>query len=363
MPRRIAIVGPPLSAHFGGQEVQADALAAHWREDAEVSAAFVANRPAFPEGLNPLNRVPYLRSLIRLPMYVMTLFRALGGVDLVHIFAGSFGTFLLATAPAFAIARLRGKIVLVHYHSGRGGEHLRRSAIARYILRASAAVVVPSEYLAAPFRTYGIHAAVVANVVDANQFRYRSRERLTPNLLCTRNLQAQYGIDLVVRAFARVLKEFPEATLTLAGSGPQENEIRKLAGELAPGRVRMLGGIPPREMPAIYDQSDVFVNASYVDCAPVSIVEAFCSGLPVVTTATGGIASLVEHGETAWTCAPGDWQGLAEGILGLLRDPQMAQSMAARARRQAELSSWEDLRTAWIAAYLAAEQRAGHRLR
>jgi glycosyltransferase involved in cell wall biosynthesis len=356
---KIAIVGPPLDILFGGQEVQASSLLTQWQKDPEIAATFVSSRPPFPKPLAALDRVPYLRTLVRFPSYVVKLFRALGKVELVHVFAGSFGTFRMATTPAFAVARLRGRKVLIHYHSGRGDEHLRSSSLARHVLRASDLVVVPSEYLAASFRLYGLSPVVVANVVEPDRYPYRPRNPLQPKLLCTRNLEAHYGIDIVIRAFARVQRDFPEASLCLVGSGPQAPEIRRLVEKLSLRHVQLMGAVQPDEMPAIYDQSDIFVNASYVDCAPVSILEAFCSGLPVVTTAAGGIPYLVEHERTGLLCAAGDWAALAEGIVRLMGDPNLARVMAEKAHQHTGLHSWHGLRELWLMAYRDALERPG----
>ena len=51
-------------------------------------------------------------------------------------------------------------------------------------------------------------------------------------------------------------------------------------------------------MPKLYADSDIYLNASEVDNQPVSILEAFASGLPVISTPTGDIPSMVRHGET-----------------------------------------------------------------
>jgi glycosyltransferase involved in cell wall biosynthesis len=357
---KVAIVGPPLDFLFGGQEVQAHGLLTQWQHDKEVIATFVSSRPTFPKLLAPFNRVPYVRTLLRLPLYVRNLFRVVGKVELVHIFAGAFGTFRWATVPAFLVAYLRGRKTLIHYHSGRGTEHLMQSSIARQILRACDAVVVPSEYLAASLRSYGIGSVTVGNTIDSDTYIYRSRGPLQPRLLCTRNLEAHYGIDVVIRAFARVQSVFPEASLRLVGTGREANEINKLIGTLALNRVQLLGAIPPAGMPAIYDQSDIFVNGSYVDCVPVSILEAFCSGLPVVTTAAGGISSLVEHDCTGLMCPCGDWKALADNIVRLLRHPEMVEPMTRKARERTILHSWQSLRPLWLSAYRDALKRSEH---
>ena len=354
MSLKVAIIGPPLAFLFGGQEVQADALHTRWQNDAEVTATFLASRPALPKPLAAINRVPGLRTVVRFPFYLVNLFRTIGGVELVHAFAGSFGTFLVATAPIFAVARLRGRKILVHYHSGQGKEHLEGSPLARYILRACDAVVVPSECLAASFLPQRVSSMVVPNVVDPDRFPYRPREPLQPRLLCTRNFDARYGLDIVVRAFAKVQREFPEASLCLAGTGPQAPEIRGLVEELALNHVHFMGAVHPHDMPAIYNQSDIFVNGSHIDCAPVSILEAFCSGLPVVTTAVGGIPYLVEHERTGLLCPPGSPLALAESVIHLIRHPYLVRPMTDKALKQINAHSWSSLRPLWLRAYRAA---------
>ena len=120
-----------------------------------------------------------------------------------------------------------------------------------------------------------------------------------------------------------------------------------------------MGAVQPDEMPAVYDQSDIFVNGSYVDCAPVSPLEAFCPGLPVVTTAAGGIPYLVEHERTGLLCAAGDWAALAEGIVRLMGDPNLARVMAEKAHQHTGLHSWHGLRELWLMAYRDALERPG----
>ncbi|MGA8271044.1 MAG: glycosyltransferase family 4 protein [Candidatus Sulfotelmatobacter sp.] len=357
MALKVAIVGPPLAVLYGGQEVQARILTNEWQEDKEVNAIFVASRHPFPKYLAPLNRIRYLRTLFRLPWYLISLFRAIGKADLVHIFAGSFGTFRAATAPAFMVAKLRKKKIIIHYHSGRGNEHVAGSTVTRQVLRACDSVVVPSEYLAAAFRAHGICTVVVQNVVDIDKYRYRLRDPLQPRLLCTRNLEMHYGLDVVVRAFAEVQQKFPEASLRLVGSGQRAGEIRRLVRKLGLKHVQLVGAIHPDDMPAIYDRSDIFINGSYVDCAPVSILEAFCSGLPVVTTAAGGIPYLVEHGRTGLLYPPGDWSRLAQGVIDLLSQQNLVNTVTGEARRQTVHYSWQALRPLWLKVYREACER------
>lgn len=310
---------------------------------------FVSSRPGKPS--RAIEGIPFLRTLARFPSYAITLYRAAQTAEIFHVFAGSFSSFLIATAPAILMGRLSKKGVLVHYHSGRADSHLRQSRLARFALRDCDDVVVPSPFLEKIFRAQHLHAQVVPNVTDLSRFRYRSRDPLRPRFLCTRNWEAQYGLDVVVRAFADVRKQFPEATLFLVGRGSREPELKKLAENLKVDAITFKGEVHPDEMHAVYDDCDIFINGSYVDCSPVSILEAFSSGLPVVTSSAGGIPDLVQDGETGLLSPPGDWPALAANSLRILRQPEFAQVLARRARNKVEANSWENVRHQWLAIY------------
>ena len=131
---RVAFVAPSLR-YVGGQAVQADLLMRNWEEDPEVEACFVPVDPRLPYGLGWVERVPLLRTIIREPLYLLTLWQNLKEVEIAHIFSASYSSFLLAPLPAWFMARLRGKRTLINYRSGECRDHLQRSAIARRVLK------------------------------------------------------------------------------------------------------------------------------------------------------------------------------------------------------------------------------------
>jgi glycosyltransferase involved in cell wall biosynthesis len=193
---------------------------------------------------------------------------------------------------------------------------------------------------------------VIPNVVDLERFRFRERLASSgPRLLSTRNLEAHYGVDTTLKAFALLQARHPEASLTVAGSGSQAGALQRLARELGLQEVRFVGRVEPEAMPGLCDACDVFVNASVVDNQPVSILEAFAAGLPVATTPTGGIAEMVRHEETGLLVAPRDPVALAGAVARLLEQPARARDMARRARREVEAYSWPRVRKAWAETY------------
>jgi glycosyltransferase involved in cell wall biosynthesis len=85
-----------------------------------------------------------------------------------------------------------------------------------------------------------------------------------------------------------------------------------------------------------------------VDNFPGSILEAFASGLPVISTRVGGIPYMVEDGVSGLLVQMNDHEALAEGVVRLVRDPGMALRLARNARKECQKYSWEHVRTVLI---------------
>jgi len=349
-PTRIAIVAASLR-YVGGQSVQADLLLRGWESDKDVEAQFIPIDPIFPVLLRWAERIPLLRTIIRQPIYMFKLWRELKNVDIAHIFSASYWSFLVAPAPARLVARWRGKKTLIHYHSGEARDHLARFRSARPVLKKADRLVVPSGYLVDVFREFGLQAQAIPNIVDLSQFSFRARRALRPHLICTRGFHPYYAVDVVVRAFAEVRTVFPEARLDLVGAGPQEAEIRALVQNLKLAGVEFKGVVGRNEIKRYYDSADIFINASRLDNMPVSILEAFACGLPVVTTEPEGMRYVVEHGRTGLLSPTGDERALAANVIRVLRDADLAERLSSSARREMERYSWPVVREQWLEVY------------
>ena len=249
-------------------------------------------------------------------------------------------------------ARLFGKRVVLNYHSGEAEDHLARwGFLVHPWLRFAHEIVVPSQYLRGVFARYGYRSRVVPNVVDLSRFRYRERIQLRPRLLSTRNFESHYCVDDTLRAFALVRNRLSAATLTVAGHGSEEPRLRQLAAALGGDGVRFVGRIEPAQISDFYDDADVFVNSSVIDNQPVSVLEAFASGLPVVSTTPGDLAHLVRDRETGRTVPARNPEAMAGAVISLLEDSEQARLLASRAHREVEEHTWQRVHDRWTAAY------------
>jgi glycosyltransferase involved in cell wall biosynthesis len=348
--QRVAIVAPSLR-YIGGQSAQADLLLRHWQNDPEIEISFIAVDPPLPRALAWAEDIPGLRTVLREPIYIWNLWRDLKDIDIAHIFSASYWSFLLAPAPAWLLAKMRGGKSLINYHSGEARDHLQRCRSAKFVLSRVDKIVVPSGYLIDVFREFKLTASAVPNIVDLSQFRYRERTPLRPHLVCTRGFSPYYSVDVVVRALAEVKKEYPEAKLDLVGSGPLEADIRKLVADLNLTGVNFTGVASRQEIGKYYDQADIFINASWLDNMPLSVIEAFAAGTPVVTTSPECMPYLIQHERTGLLSPVGDEKALAANVIRLLRDPALAANLAQNAHSESRSYTWQAVREQWVNAY------------
>ncbi|MCL6536629.1 MAG: glycosyltransferase [Armatimonadetes bacterium] len=138
---------------------------------------------------------------------------------------------------------------------------------------------------------------------------------------------------LLVEAFAQVRADAP-LYLLLVGGGELENAVREqVAGLGLESRVRFLG--VRADVADILRASDVFVLSSRVEGNPLSVMEAMAAGLPVVSTAVGGVPELVREGATGLLVPSEDAGALARAVQALVDDPVRRQAMGAAARQDA----------------------------
>ena len=336
----------------GGQAVQAVRLIEHLKEEPSVDVDFLPVNPRLPGVLRKLQAIKYVRTVTTSNLYWWKLLTTIPAFDVVHIFSASYFSFLLAPAPAIIVARLFNKRIVLNYHSGEAEDHLRhwpRTSIP--LLKKADEIVVPSPYLVRVFAKFGLPAKAIFNVIDFDQLIFRERQTLRPVFLSNRNFEAHYGVDVVLRAFAIIQQRFPDASLKVAGDGPCREALQKLAAELKLRNVDFVGTVTRAAMAELYNEADCFLNGSRIDNQPLSILEAFASGLPVVTTNAGGIPDVVTDGVTALMVEMDDHEALAGSAIALIEQPELAHRLINAGRNECRRYTWEAVRHEWLKAY------------
>jgi glycosyltransferase involved in cell wall biosynthesis len=119
------------------------------------------------------------------------------------------------------------------------------------------------------------------------------------------------------------------------GEGDLRAELENLARKLnLAGKVHFLG--LRSDIPDVLGAMDAFVMSSDYEGNPLSVLEAMASGLPIVSTAAGGVPNLFEAGKEGFLVPPGDLSGLAKSMNSLLKYEAARQSMGTAAKNRAK---------------------------
>lgn len=355
---RVLLIGPAPEER-GGQAVQAQRLLSYLGRLPSLRVTFRPIRPVLPRWLQWTQQVKYLRTAVSETAYLGVLLGRIPRVDVVHVFSASYFAFLLAAAPPIILGRLLGKRVILNYRSGEADDHLSRWGWhAKPLLRLANVIVAPSAYLVEVFARHGLAARAIHNFVELDQIVHRPRPRPRPRFLANRNFHPLYNVECVIRAFAIIQDQLPEASLVLVGEGPERPALERLVRQLDLRQVRFAGSVPPERMGQVYDDADVYLNAPNIDNMPNSILEAFAAGLPIASTNAGGIPHILADGLEGLLVPVGNHEALAAAALRLVQEPGLAQRLTAAGRaRVASQFTWESVREQWAALYAGVEPR------
>lgn len=144
-------------------------------------------------------------------------------------------------------------------------------------------------------------------------------------------------LSTIIDLFADLAAIHPLFDLLIVGSGKDEDSLRGQANVTAPGRIHFLGWIGDDEKKAqILNTSECLLLASWREASPAVIGEAFACGIPVISSAVGGIEDMVIPGRTGWLFPAGDDLALKQCMGNAMADTTKMEEMGRNARLVAE---------------------------
>ncbi|MCS7288039.1 MAG: glycosyltransferase [Roseiflexaceae bacterium] len=244
--------------------------------------------------------------------------------DLVHLH------FPYPPGDLAAMAAPGSSPLVISYHSDIVRQQtllrLYRPLLALTLRRAARIIASSPGYIASsPFlRPHAAKCEVVPIGVDITRFAPGDRRAAAvPRLLFVGRLRYYKGLHILIDA----LRQVEDVELWIAGNGPERVRLeRQVADAGLRHRVRFLGDVADVDLPALYQQADIFVLPSHLraEAFGIVLVEALASGLPCISTALGTGTDFVNvHEETGLVVPPGDAAALAEAIRRLRDDPAL----------------------------------------
>lgn len=175
-------------------------------------------------------------------------------------------------------------------------------------------------------------------------------------VLSLRSWEPVYGVDVMLRGFARAAQQVPELRLLMLGSGSQAALVHHIIQDYnLSDRVFLGGQVSQNDLPSIYRSADLYISASHSDGSSVSLLEALACARPVLVSDISGNLEWIVPGEQGWLFTDGNDQALTEGILKAVRHRHQLAEMGRKARALAEKrADWKKNFNVMIEAYHAA---------
>jgi len=247
--------------------------------------------------------------------------------------------------------KVSGRPFVLHMHAlefDRSGDHINRQIydIERYGMEAADAVIAVSHYTKNMIVSrYGIapdKVTVVHNAVDRKTGSGSSPAGRNPDekvVLFLGRITFQKGPDYFIEAARKVIREMPEVTFVMAGSGDMMPRMIERVAELGIGRrFHFTGFLRETEVEQMFARSDLYVMPSVSEPFGISPLEAMMYDVPVIISKQSGVSEILRHALTAdfW-----DVDELANKMIAVLKYPPLAGEMAANARQELRSILWE----------------------
>ena len=190
--------------------------------------------------------------------------------------------------------------------------------------------------------------SVIYNGVDTDRFypnkndRKKILEKLSipanaKIILTVRSLNYRKGIDVLIDAMPKILKNNKNTYLLIAGDGPEKQNLKKLQKKLElEDKIIFLGHIPNEKLPMYENSCDLFVIPSREEGFGVAAAEAMACGKPVVGTTAGGLKETIKHGVTGLLVEPDNFEQLANSIIKILKDKKLSEKLSKNALEKIE---------------------------
>ncbi|MCJ7653167.1 MAG: glycosyltransferase family 4 protein [Actinobacteria bacterium] len=215
---------------------------------------------------------------------------------------------------------------------------------------------------------------VIPNGIDAESFKrdvsvdlYR-KQFVKPGdklVFFVGRLVYEKGVQTVIEAMTLVINKIPNVTFVVAGSGPHMNQLKSLVDTFdLQEKVKFTGHIDTDTLSAFYKSADLTVVPSLYEPFGMVVLESMAMGTPTIVADTGGLSEIVVHEETGLKFEPGDPESLADAMLRILTDKELAERLTCDANAYlGDRYNWDRIAKMTLDVYRRAEREYEYRPR
>ena len=283
----------------------------------------------------------------------------------------------LVAHPAIALAQFFDVPLVSTIHATEAGRHsgwvsgiINRHvhSVEQWLAGESDALITCSESMRDEVnRLFGPDLAeiqVIHNGIDIRTWPFAEREPSSgpAELLFAGRLEYEKGVQDLLAALPRIRRTNPGTTLTIAGTGTQQDWLAEQARRHRVSRsVNFVGAVDHQTLVDLMHRCDAIVLPSRYEPFGIVALEAAATGIPLVVSTAGGLGEAVTDGVTGLSFPPADVTALAAAVRATLDRPDLAAERARRARdRLTAEFSWHDVAERTAGVYLSAKRRVRH---
>lgn len=196
---------------------------------------------------------------------------------------------------------------------------------------------------------------IIYNGINTDQFRpsveNKTQEKffITPGATRTTDRK---GLNYLIEAIAKLAPKYPQVYLKIVGDGNARGKLEQMVRDLKLEKnVEFMGIVPHDKILPYYQEAKLFVFPSLNEGMSNGMLEALASGLPLISTNTGGASELVKEGENGFIIKFKDAQDIADKVEKLILDEDLLKKMALASRALAEKMSWESVAQKYFEVY------------
>lgn len=291
-------------------------------------------------------------SIVKRIFLILKLFFIVRKFDLLHVHACSDRGFLPAMVGAY-IGKIYKKNTTLTYHGGGADAFFaRKNNLVKNTLQKFDSVIVLSGYLKNIFDHYNLPCIVIPNIAEFDANLYKAKTHIEPKYISVRHLRELYNVKCILKAFEKVKKIIPSATLTILGDGDQKEMLQNWVIKHNLKDVVFVGAVPHDKMNEYLSQNDIFLTAPKTDNMPMSILEAYNAGLLVISSNVGGVPYMLNDNETGLLFESENADELAKKMIHSVQNKQHAIEMIQNAYQSLDMYKWENIREKLLEVYI-----------
>lgn len=271
----------------------------------------------------------------RLIDIIFTMFVKASAYDVVIIQFYSGNSFIWQYI-ATQIAALFNKKIVMTVHGGAVPAKLESAKGPRYraLLSKADLITAPSTFMQQALKKHGLDSVLIENIIELSDYRFSDKTQMRPRILWMRAFSDIYNPLMAVRVLNIIKQRYADVRMVMAGPDlGMLQQTKELSVNLGlEENIDFVGFINNQQKNELAADCDIYISTNRIDNAPVSFLEMWAMGLPVVSADVGGVPYLLSQGETGMIAKDDDANSMAEAITLLIENQELSRSIIHNAR-------------------------------